>query len=230
MGLLHCMIIVCMCARLRCAYTFLRGSLIFNSHLLHNWVSEWIFSTLMEAASLEDQLLPGSRDEITARPAASDRLCGPTRCSQDPLVLWLPCPLELVGFLCCCCCCCWQLGWSWEGRARESEERQKQKWGFEARMEIERERMEDASLHGGHYLSQPLIERNVSWKSCTQHFTYFLHCCFWCIICSLGTATCIQSHTCTLLQLWNEEVHAKPTPRFHNAPWGGCAHFSGVFD
>ena len=73
-----------------CVYTFLCGSLMFNSHLLHNWVSEWIFSTLMEAAGLEDQLWAGSpgkkaADDTTAagsdgRPSLSLSLSGSTRC------------------------------------------------------------------------------------------------------------------------------------------------------
>lgn len=41
---------------------------------------------------------------------------------------------------------------SWEGRARKSEERQKQKWGFEARMEREREWKMPVSMEAIIYL------------------------------------------------------------------------------
>lgn len=47
-------------AHLHYKHTFQRASFMFYSHLLHNWVSEWIFSTPLEAGGLEDQLLPGS--------------------------------------------------------------------------------------------------------------------------------------------------------------------------
>lgn len=35
-------------------------------------------------------------------------------------------------------------------------------------------KMQDVSLHGGYYPSQPLIERNRSWKSCVQSLTFLL--------------------------------------------------------
>lgn len=83
---------------------------MFNSHLLHNWVSEWIFSTLVEAVGLEDQLLPGSPescDDMTV--AGSDgqalwvyqmflRRVPPPR-PLSKILLCSACPV-LVDFLC----------------------------------------------------------------------------------------------------------------------------------
>lgn len=78
---------------------FICGCFMFNSHLLHNWVSEWIFSTLLEAWGLEDQLLPISAQcccDMTAL-AARDRW-------EDQM---LHCVLHNVFLCSLCLCCCW---------------------------------------------------------------------------------------------------------------------------
>lgn len=112
---------------LRCVYTFLCGSLMFNSHLLHNWVSEWIFSTLMEAAGLEDQLLPGSRDDMTA--AGSD--------GQAPRVYQMfSCALPKI-LLCSACLALWSW-WASHAAAAAAAATTADSWGGARRVEMER--------------------------------------------------------------------------------------------
>lgn len=134
--------------------------------------------------------------------------------SRDPLVLCLPCPLELVGFL----HCCWQLG---VGAGREEMGRAQR-----GKSRNCKDKMRDASLHGGYYPPRALIEKGT-WAgrvarspSLTFLALLLVHHVLW------GRA-CIHFHIRPLLLLWNK-VHAKPTPSFHREV--DASHFSGVFD
>lgn len=78
-------------------------------------------------------------------------------------------------------------------------------------MDRERER-QDASLYGGYYLSQPLIERNVRVAHSTSlTFLLLLAHHIFSRDCQEASLTCIRPHI-------NEDVHTKPTPTLHNIP------------
>lgn len=73
-----CDYVLYMCAHLHCVYTFLCGRLMFYSHLLHNWLSEWIFSTLMEAVGPGGSSVKQEAVMAWQRPEQTDRLSGST--------------------------------------------------------------------------------------------------------------------------------------------------------
>lgn len=129
--------------------TFLCGSLMFNSHLLHNWVSQWILS--------DGSCGPGG-SAVSRKPSPPwwhDRAWQPRPCSWRLPDVALHCPfrdssilyLNLLGLI-------HILGKEWV----EIEQR----WGCEAG--IGRDRMQDASLCGDYYLSWLLIVRECRLK------------------------------------------------------------------
>lgn len=167
MGLLYCMIMYCACVYVCavCIHSCVGASCLIHTSCIIELVSgfsplwwrqwAWRISCYQEARE--------SCDDMTAAGSDGQALWS-TRCSsvlfpRSP-VLCLPCPLELVGFL----CCCWQLGRSLEGRDGECRD---------AKAEIEiwgknRERQDARCKSLWRLLSISVIDLKGMWA---QHLT-----------------------------------------------------------
>lgn len=220
MGLLYCMITYC--ARVHvCAVCI--HSCVVASCLIHTSciieVSEWIFSTLMEAVGPRGSAVtgkPGKAAKTWRRPAATDRLSGPTRCSPCALPKILLC-LALRSWWASCAAAD-----SWGGAEREETEsvpRCKSRNGDLRRGKREGRERETECRSLWRLLSISSIDRK-EWELKELHTALHLlfFCCFWCIICSQGSAESLLLHAYILTYvpfslLWNE-VHTKPAPTF----------------